>query len=157
MPKILILFLSILSASLVSCVSFNYNLFPDDIYIDELLSKKELIDQEQNPALQQLMKNDLGEKRINLINILVKDIIKSTNVDYDFCILADLETKKGPIECYIFSKDIYKISKLKKKKSRINTRGSLGRFFTMLDKYYTKIELNNAKIAIRENKKKGDK
>ncbi len=139
-------FLIILSLSVVSCSSFT--LLKDQISINDLLTTKETIDKSTNPAEALLLKNNLSEKILILKDITVKDIIVSTNVDYDFCVLADLQSEKGPIECYIYTKNIKRISQLKKGVSVINVKGEFKRYFSMLDDYYTKIEITNSIITI---------
>ncbi|PKL16495.1 MAG: hypothetical protein CVV49_16000 [Spirochaetae bacterium HGW-Spirochaetae-5] len=136
----------ILSLSVVSCSSFT--ILKDQISINDLLSTKETIDKSTNPAEALLLKNNLSEKILILKDITVKDIIVSTNVDYDFCVLADLQSEKGPIECYIYTKNIKRISQLKKGVSVINVKGEFRRYFSMLDDYYTKIEITNSIITI---------
>ncbi len=95
-----------------------------------------------------ILKNELSQKVIELKDITVKDIVNSPNVDYNFCIIADVPSKKGNIECFIFSKNTKKIARLNKQASKINVEGNFGRYFSMLDSYYTKIEILNASITI---------
>ncbi|MCP4133132.1 MAG: hypothetical protein GY754_19350 [bacterium] len=123
---------------------------PDSINIKDVVTDKEKIDTTTNPAHKYLLKQELSEKEINMSNILVKDVTASTNIDYDYCVIADVDTQKGKVECYIFTKNIHTISKLKNGKTRINVKGQFGRFFTMLDEYYTKIEIITASIEIIE-------
>jgi hypothetical protein len=131
---------------LISCSTTLF--FKDKVTIDQVLASKETIDSSQNPAEVLLLKNDLSEKIVILEEVHVKDIIISTNVDYDFCILADLQSDKGPIECYIYTKNIKRISQLVKMQSIISVKGEFKRFFTMLDNYYTKIEITNSDVTI---------
>ena len=131
---------------LISCNTTSF--FKEKITIDQVLAAKENIDKSRNPAEVLLLKNDLSEKIVILENVHVKDIVVSTNVDYDFCILADLQSDKGPIECYIYTKNIKKISQLEKGVSIISVKGEFKRFFTMLDNYYTKIEITNSDVTI---------
>lgn len=127
------------------------------ITLSQALEKKEVIDKTENPARKYLLKNELGENRIELENILVKDIIRSNNIDYDFCVLVDVETPRGPVECYIYTKNIRTLSRLKKGESRIDAIGDFGRFFTMLDDYYTKIEILKARVSLHDESKKKNK
>jgi hypothetical protein len=136
----------ILLLSVISCSSFT--ILKEQISINDLLTTKETIDKSVNPAEALLLKNNLSEKILILNDITVKDIIISTNVDYDFCILADLQSEKGPIECYIYTKNIKRISQLKKGVSVITVKGEFKRYFSMLDDYYTKIEITNSVISI---------
>ena len=133
---------------LISCSSTS--LFREKVTIDQVLAVKETIDASQNPAEVLLLKNDLSTKIVVLENVHVKDIIISANVDYDFCILADMQSSKGPIECHIYTKNIKRISQLVKGVSIISVRGEFRRFFTMLDNYYTKIEIITADVTIKK-------
>ena len=63
-------------------------------------------------------------------------------------------TKKGLVECYIYTKNIRIISELKMGKTKIDITGKFSRFFSMLDEYYTKIEIIDASISIHEPEKK---
>jgi hypothetical protein len=121
----------------------------DKVSIDELLLQKEKIDSTDNPAESFLLKNSLTQKILIVENLKVKDIVASTNVDYDFCVLSDLQTEKGLIEIYIYTKNIRRISQLKKGETVIDVRGAFSRFFSMLDNYYTKIEITNSIIEIK--------
>lgn len=145
--KLKTIFLIILTLSVFSCSTVSF--LREKITIKDLLITKENIDNSKNPAETLLLKNSLSEKILVLEDITVKDIINSTNVDYDFCVLADLQSEKGPIECYIYTKNIKRISKLKKGQSIITVKGEFKRYFSMLDNYYTKIEITNSDITIK--------
>lgn len=132
---------------LCSCTA---NFLKDEISIKDLITAKELIDHSENPAEVLLLKNNLAEKIFVLDDILVKDIVNSTNVDYDFCIIAEVPSEKGMIECYIYTKNIRRISQLKKGHSIISVKGEFKRYFSMLDSYYTKIEITNSDIKIKK-------
>lgn len=138
----------VLTISLLSCSSVS--IFREKITIKDLLTTKENIDKSQNPAEILLLKNSLSEKILLLKDVKVKDIINSTNVDYDFCVLADIQSDKGNIECYIYSKNIRRISQLKKGLSVIDVKGEFKRYFSTLDNYYTKIEITNSNITIKK-------
>ena len=131
---------------LISCNTTSF--LKEKVTIDQVLAAKETIDKSKNPAEVLLLKNDLSEKIVILEDVYVKDIVVSTNVDYDFCILADLQSDKGPIECYIYTKNIKRISQLVKGVSIISVKGEFKRFFSMLDNYYTKIEITNSTVTI---------
>jgi len=137
----------ILIISLLSCNSFT--ILREQITVSDLLITKEKIDKSTNPAEALLLKNSLSEKILIIENLTVKDIIISTNVDYDFCVLADLQSDKGPIECHIYTKNIKRMSQLQKGKSVITVKGEFKRYFSMLDNYYTKIEVTNSNITIK--------
>ena len=144
-----IIFSIILASTLLSCSSSSL-LFTEQITINDLLTAKENIDKSTNPAEILLLKNNLSEKILILQDVTVKDIINSTNVDYDFCVQAEIQSEKGPIECYIYTKNIRRISQLKKGKSIITVRGEFKRYFSMLDNYFTKIEITNSEITIKK-------
>lgn len=135
----------IITISLCSC---SVNFLRDDISIKELITAKEKIDHSENPAEVLLLKNSLSEKIFILDEILVKDIVNSTNIDYDFCIIADVSSEKGMIECFIYTKNVRKISQLKKGQSIISVKGEFKRYYSMLDNYYTKVEITNSDIKI---------
>lgn len=145
MKKILIVSLFLISA--VSCSTAF--ILKDKVSINELLIAKEKIDATDNPAESFLLRNSLSEKVLVIENIKVKDIVQSTNVDYDFCIISEMQTEKGLIEFYIYTKNVRRISQLKKGESVIDVKGAFSRFFSMLDSYYTKIEITNALIEIK--------
>jgi len=142
-----IFFTIMLVASLFSCNSIT--ILRDHITINELLTAKEKIDNSSNPAEALLLKNSLSEKILVLNDITVKDIVISTNVDYDFCVLANFQSDKGLIECYIYTKNIKRMSQLQKGKSVISVKGEFKRYFSTLDNYYTKLEITNSDITIK--------
>ena len=146
--KLKIFFSCIIILSVLSCNTTSF--LKDQITINELLTAKETIDKSKNPAEVLLLKNNLSEKLLILEDLPVKDIINSTNVDYDFCVLADIQSDKGLIECYIYTKNIRRISQLKKGESVITVKGEFKRYFSMLDNYYTKIEITNSDIKIKK-------
>lgn len=123
-------------------------IFKEKIDINQLLQAKNKIDSTENAARQLLLKNDLTNKIIVLTSIKVKDIIPSTNVDYDFCVTADIESPDGKIELYIYTKNIRALSRLNKGESYIDVEGEFSRFFTMLDDYYVKIDITNSRIRV---------
>ncbi|PKL36254.1 MAG: hypothetical protein CVV44_18750 [Spirochaetae bacterium HGW-Spirochaetae-1] len=128
------------------------SLFRKDILMEQVIIEKDKIDRTENPAMQMLLRQELGKKIIVLDDITVKDVTVSNNIDYDFCAIADLTVDGKKVECFIYSKNVNTISKLEKNKSRIHVEGDFGRFFTTLDNYYTKIEIIEAKIKILEEK-----
>lgn len=137
-------------ALVVAAGSFSCSAFKKKISFDDLVKSKAQIDNSGNPAARLIIQQDLGEKIIVIKDVLVKDITISTNIDYDFCIIADLDTTLGRVECFIYTRNIKKISKLVKGETRIDVTGEFGKFFTMLDEYYTKVEIVKASIAIRK-------
>lgn len=145
MKKILILSLFLISA--ISCSSVF--ILKEKISINDLLASKEKIDASENPAESLLLRNSLSEKVIMIENLKVKDIVQSTNVDYDFCVISEMQTEKGLVEFYIYTKNLRRISQLRKSESIIDVKGTFSRFFSMLDNYYTKIEITNSVIEIK--------
>ncbi len=132
----------------VSCFAF----LKPTITVNEAMAKKQEIDKSENPAYKSLIIRDLAKKRIRLNRVLVKDVTQSGNIDYDFCVIADVPYEKGQIDCFIYSRDTKTISRLKNNKSKIEVTGDFGRFFTLLDSAYTKIEITDASINILEEK-----
>jgi len=133
---------------LPSCATTS--IFKEKIDLNQLLKAKKKIDSTDNAARQLLLKNDLTNKIIVLNNIKVKDIIASTNVDYDFCVISDIDSPEGKIELYIYTKNIRALSRLNKGESVINVEGEFSRFFTMLDDYYVKIDITNSRIKVEK-------
>ena len=123
----------------------------DTMKIDEVVQGKKRYDKSKNLAEKYLIKKELSEKYVEIDNVLVKNIIDSNNVDYRFCIIADEKTPEGDVECYIYTSEIKIISKLVKGKSRISVKGDFGRFFSLLDDYYTKIEIYKSSIVILDS------
>jgi len=126
------------------------SLFPDPITIDRVLIEKQKIDATQNPARKKfIIRNLKRKKEIILKNILVKDIILSRNIDYDFCIISDMVVGEKKVKFFIYSDDDKTTAKLIKGKSRINIEGRFRNFFSVHDDYYTKIDIIKAKIKIQ--------
>ncbi len=140
------IFLSILIAVVLfaSC-----SLLKKQILVEGVIDQKELMDAAENPAMKNVINDALRDRRVQLIDVTVKDVVLSTNIDYDFCVIVDVQTKKGVVECYIYSTDKKTISKLIKGKTRIDAIGDFSRFFSLLSDYYTMIEMTNASIDIR--------
>ncbi|MBN1533793.1 MAG: hypothetical protein JXA20_14075 [Spirochaetes bacterium] len=149
MKRMALIFM-IAAAALSSSCSTHYT-------IEDIVAEKVKIDKTDNPAKKFIIKNNLQTEGffvknvIELKNVLVKDIIPSTNIDYEFCILSDIDTTRGKVECYIYTSNVGRIAKLEKGKSRIDVEGQFGRFFTLLDEYYTKLELVKSRIVIHRN------
>ncbi len=142
MKKFLILLVAVAACS--SC-----DLFKQPIRMDEVIDDKIQIDGADNPAKKFVIKKDLENRRIKLFDVTVKDVVESTNVEYDFCVKVDVQTKKGPVECYIYSTDVKTVSRLVKGKTKIDVAGVFGRFFSLLDDYYTKVDIIRACIKIK--------
>lgn len=126
------------------------SIFKDEVTLNQLLQSKANIDATDNVAKQLMLKDELTNKVIVLNKIKVKDVIASSNVDYDFCAVADITTEKGDIELYIYTKNIRALSRLIKGESYIDVKGELSRFFSMLDNYYLKIEIINSRIKVHK-------
>lgn len=125
-------------------------LFKKKIVMDDVMVKKEQIDMANNPAKQLVLKQELGNRRIVVTDLVVKDVTESANIDYDFCVVVDVPTKKGTVECYVYSKSIRKLAQLEKGKTKIDISGEFGRFFTALDSNAVKLEIINAAITIKK-------
>jgi hypothetical protein len=123
-------------------------LFKEKIDLNQLLKTRENIESTDNIAKQLLLKSELSNKVVVLNKIKVKDIIPSSNVDYDFCVISDVKSDKGPIELYIYTKNIRVVSRIKKGESYIEVEGDFRRFFSTLDDYYLKIEIVNSRLRI---------
>lgn len=118
---------------------------------DELIDNKMEIDATENPAKRQLLTRELAGKSVQIEDVLVKDIIPSTHIDYDFCVVAEMNVDGVEIECYIYSRNLKVMSELKKGKSRIEVNGEFGRFLAVVDGYYTRVEIMKASINIMED------
>ncbi len=118
------------------------------IMIEGVVDEKVRMDGADNPAARHIIKEDLGNRRIEIPELLVKEVTESTNIDYDFCIKADVSTKKGTVECNIYTDDVKTIAKLEKGKTKIEVRGLFGRFFSLPDSHYTRIEIIKSCVKI---------
>jgi len=132
----------VIAVAMTSCVK-------EPILIESVVNEKARMDQAENPAMKFLINEDLGKREVHLSGLTVKDVTVSTNIDYDFCVIADVMTKKGLVECHIYSKDVKTVAGLVKGKSKINAVGDFGRFFSLLDDYYTRLEIVKATITPR--------
>ena len=148
MKKILI----IIFAITVSCISCD--LTKPKIDMNTVTKEKVKMDKINNPAKKQYLLRNLSKKRIVIKNVVVKKITTSTNIDYDFCLIVDIKTTQGKVECYVYSKNIKKIVQLEKGKSKIDLIGEFSKFFTMLDEYFIKVEIIKTKFKIINHKKK---
>lgn len=146
--KRLVVVLAVLASFTLSCSYF----FKETLNIKQVVAKKEEMDRSDNPAYKFLAIRDLAQKRVQIKNVTVKDVIVSGNIDYEFCVLASVPYEKGVVDCYIYSRDLKTVSGLVKGKTRIDVAGDFGRFFTLLDDAYTKIEVINADITILKEK-----
>lgn len=132
-----------------SCSSIgSIDFFWSKISVREAVSKKEEMDKSENPAHKYLIIRELKEKKVKIENVIVKDVVPSGNIDYSFCVIVSVNDPKGMIDCYLYSDDIVKISRLIKGKTRINAVGKFERFFSLLDESYTKIEIVETHITI---------
>lgn len=122
--------------------------FRKPVTIDYVVGEKARIDLAENPALKEVIRKDLDSYRIRLEGLTVKNVTVSNNIDYDFCVIADVSTEKGMVECHIYSKDIKRVARLVKGESKIDVTGMFGRFFSLLDDYYTRLEIVQASIRV---------
>ncbi|RPI97967.1 MAG: hypothetical protein EHM32_00420 [Spirochaetales bacterium] len=146
--KRLVVVLVLLAPFTLSCSYF----FKETLNVKEVVAKKEEMDRFDNPAYRFLASKDLAEKRVQVKNVTIKDVIVSGNIDYEFCVLVSVPYEKGTIDCYIYSRELKTVSLLVKGKTKIDVIGDFGRFFTLLDDAYTKIEIINADITILKEK-----
>lgn len=156
--KAVVFIMLILSAALHGCVTeniINY-MFMERISVQDAVDRKVKMDKSENPAFVLIETKKLMDKRIEINNIKVKDIIASSSIDYNFCVVVRVPTNRGPVDCHIYANDLYQqedvktISRLVKGKTAIDVDGRFRRFFSLLDDTYTKIEITNAKIDIRD-------
>jgi hypothetical protein len=131
-----------------------FGLFSEKIDLKQLITEKEEIDRSNNPAKKLLLLEELKEKEVKLKNITVDDIVPSQNIDYDFSVVASVQSDKGKIRCIIYTKNVKIISELEKGKTRINVHGRFSRFFSLLDDFYTTVEIIKSKIEIIEKEEK---
>jgi len=131
---------------LSACSSLPFANKPMDI--SRVILEKERISGTDNPARQNMIRQDLENKPVVLQNVIVKDILTSGNIDYEYCVVVETDSKKGDIEAFIYSKDAAVIANLVKNKTRINVSGVFKGFFTMRDHYYLKMEIAEADIRV---------
>jgi hypothetical protein len=134
---------------LVCFCAVSCTLFQQEIGIREVITERQNIDATDNPARRMLMNRQLQDKKIVLKDILVKEIVDSTNIDFDFCVIADIAIEGKEVECFIYSKNTRVVADLVSGKTRIDVDGTFNRFLTVLDDYHAKIEIINARIVIR--------
>ena len=134
---------------LIIAVSAAVSCVKEPILIDGVINEKARMDQSDNPAMKYIINKELGKRRVQLFNATVKEVIDSTNIDYDFCVIVDVQTKKGPVECHIYSTDAKTIASLVKGKTKIDAEGDFGRFFSLIDDYYTRVEMLKSSITIK--------
>jgi hypothetical protein len=142
----LILIILTAASAVTSCVAFK-----ETLMIDQVIAEKEKIETSKNPAKRYLLQKQLSDKSIVIENVIVKSVAVSTNIDYDFCVVADIDVADKKIECYIYSKNVKIISQLMEGKTKVNVKGEFGKFFSVLDDYYTRVEIIKASINITED------
>ncbi len=157
--KKIILCILLISICSLSCGYRGYlRWFRPKVDIMDVIKAKEEIDRAENPAKKYLIVNNLRDDLVNIKSAVVKDILPSSNIDYDFCVVVDIPYEKGNVECYLYSKNLYEkedvatIARLKKGKSVVSAVGEFSRFFTQLDDVFVKIELVNTTIDIKGEK-----
>ena len=143
-----------------SCGSVSYvkNFLKERLTVQQAIDLKVEMDKSDNPAFIFERTKELQNKRIRIEDTKIQEITSSSNVDYRFCVIVTVSTDKGNIDCYIYAgaadifpkEDIKTISKLVKGETIIDVEGDFSKFFTLLDETYTKIEIINADINIKE-------
>lgn len=134
---------------LSSCSSTG--LFSKTIDVHQLAAHKEKVDKTKNPAKQDMLKRDLENQPIALKNVIVKDIMVSSNVDYEYCLIVEVDSKKGKIECFVYSRDVKGIASLVKNKTKIDVSGIFNGYYSLSDHYYMKIDIVEAAIHLAKD------
>ena len=116
--------------------------------VDNAVAEKIRIDNTSNPAQKYLLSKDIADKIIYVDDALVKDIIPSTDIDYQFCVIAQVQHPKGLVEFYIYSKDNSTIAKLEKGKTVISAVGDFRRFFNLLGDAFMMIDVVDSDLSI---------
>lgn len=137
----------VLLVAVVACTSCD--LFKKPILIDEVINEKIQIDAAENPAKKYLLTDELANRRVTLYDVTVRDVTASNNIEYDYCVKADVQTKKGTVECSIYSTDVKTVARLVKGRSRIDVKGVFNRFLPVLDEYVAKVDIIRACITIK--------
>lgn len=117
--------------------------------VDDAVEGKLRIDGANNPALKYTLNKELSDKIMYVNDVLVKDIIPSTDIDYTFCVVAQLQHPKGLVEFYIYSKDTATIAKLDKGKTTISAIGDFRRFVNLLGDSFVMMDVVDADITVR--------
>ncbi len=131
------------------CKSFE-KIYKDTISVEDAIAEKNKHDSSTNPAYKLIIMNDLQKKLVEMKGVYVKDIIPSTNIDYDFCIIIEFSSDSQFAQCMVYSDDIDTIAKIIKGKTKINVLGDFGRIFTLLDNSIIKLEILRSEIKILE-------
>jgi hypothetical protein len=118
--------------------------------INDLLAAKEQIDLAENPAKKFQIESDLSERFILLSDVVVKDVVPSTDIDYQFYVLAQVSTPKGAVDFYIYSRDNATMALLEKGKTHIRALGDFRRFFKLIDNTYVKVDVGDADISVKK-------
>jgi hypothetical protein len=141
-----------LSLFAVSCISIKtiQRVYVKTMSINDVLAAKEQIDLADNPAKRFQIESALTERFILLDDVVVKDVIPSADIDYQFYVLAQVSTPKGAVDLYIYSKDNATMASLEKGKTHIKALGDFRRFFKLIDNTYVKVDVGDADISIRK-------
>jgi len=145
MKKKEVLIFVVVFLSVSSCSTLQ-SFFKSEMTVAQAIMAKDRMDKITNPAQKDIMYKDLQNKIIVVPRAKVLDIIESINVDYSYAVIARVETEKGPVDLYLYSKDQKLIASLSKESSEISAKGEFSKFFQLLDDSYAKIELVKAKI-----------
>lgn len=153
MKKGLILLLAICMLSATACGYRSYaKLIKKPLSVDDALIMRNNIEQNSNPVARDVETSDMQRQFIEVKNVMVHDIIRSTNVEYEYCLITSVTTKDGDLECYVYTNDTWKLAKLIPGKSRLNIIGDYGRFFNTIESNKPRLEILHAEIKIIEEK-----
>lgn len=147
MKKIILLVLIVLAA----CSPRYYEkIYKKTYVVADVVEINEKIKKAENPAQKKLFDDRLKEGLISIESILVKDVVESQIVDYNFCVVGEYNTEFGVVECYIYSKNLKKIAALENGKTKIEVLGKFNRMYKLLDDVYLKIDIVESAIKILE-------
>lgn len=146
MKKIVLLSLVLF---VVSCSPRYYErIYKSTFTVDEIVEINEKLLNSRNIAQKKLYEDRLQDGLVKIDKVTVKSIIDSQNVDYDFCIVSEYKSKKGIVECFIYTKSISTIAKLEEGKSQISVLGNFERMYKLLDDIYLKVDITESAVRI---------
>ena len=147
-PAIMVLIFTVACGN-ISIKTFQ-RIYVSTMSVDDVLAAKAQIDMADNPAKKFQIESGLTERFILLNDVVVKDVVPSTDIDYQFYILVQAETPKGIVDFYIYSKDNSTMASLEKGKTHIRALGDFRRFFKLIDNTYVKVDVGDADISVKK-------